>query len=246
MNTTKLFVDKITGEKYIQWTDGKFIELKDLDISELEELPAVAEKHTYKSFNYVENHSSLEELLEKDWKLKDILYIPCGNKNIPFRVEHVTDEKVYLVSVDTVGKSTMNDMDEYLDNFLAKIPKAFLDICGEIEHKVNGCTIRKSKVTLLSYGNTTGCENCNSADDMQFAGLKTDAERCKNNANGETCWYWEDTPYNYEDWDEDALASNFTNFLYVNANGHPYYGANASYAAGVCPCLSIKKNKIIK
>lgn len=138
----------------------------------------------------------------------------------------------------------MTDMNEYLDNFMKEMPEDLLDICGEIEHKVNGQLIRKSKVTLLSYGNTTGCENCNGIDDMQFDGLKTEADRCKNDTNGETCWYWEDTPYDYEDWDEDSYASHSTNFLYVGATGNPCNGYGiASNPTGVCPCLSILRKK---
>lgn len=186
---------------------------------------------------------SAADLAERDFKLKEIVYVPYGDKQVAFRVEHVTDEKAYLVALGSVGRAKMTDMNEYLDNFMKELPEDFLDICGEIEHKVNGQLIRKSKVTLLSYGNTTGCKNCNGADDMQFDGLKTEADRCKNDANGETCWYWEDTPYDYEDWDEDSYASYSTSFLYVNTYGHPYSSYNASHTGDVCPCLSILRKK---
>lgn len=187
---------------------------------------------------------SAADLAEHDFKLKEIVYVPHGDKQVAFRVEHVTDEKAYLVATDCVGRTKMTDMNEYLDNFMKELPEDLLDICGEIEHKVNGQLIRKSKVTLLSYGNTTGCESCNGIDDMQFDGLKTEADRCKNDTNGETCWYWEDTPYDYENWDEDAYASNSTLFLGVVATGSPYgsyYGASGAF--GVCPCLSILRKK---
>ena len=186
---------------------------------------------------------SAADLAEHDFKLKEIVYVPHGDKQIAFRVEHVTDEKAYLVAIDCVGRAKMTDMNEHLDDFMKELPEDFLDICGEIEHKVNGQLIRKSKVTLLSYGNTTGCKNCNGADDMQFDGLKTEADRCKNDTNGETCWYWEDTPYDYEDLDENAIASNSTNFLGVNPDGNPCSHSGASATYGVCPCLSILKKK---
>ena len=186
---------------------------------------------------------SATDLAEHDFKLKEIVYVPHGDKQVAFRVEHVTDEKAYLVAVDCVGRAKMTDMNEYLDNFMEELPEDLLDICSEIEHKVNGQLIRKSKVTLLSYGNTTGCENCNGADDMQFDGLKTEANRCKNDTNGETCWYWEDTPYDYEDWDEDSSASNSTYFLNVYTYGNPYDNYSASDTNGVCPCLSILRKK---
>lgn len=203
-----------------------------------------AKKPAIYQFDHITRESfSAADLAEHDFKLKEIVYIPHGDKQVAFRVEHVTDEKVYLVALGSVGRAKMTDMNEYLDNFMKELPEDFLDICGEIEHKVNGQLIRKSKVTLLSYGNTTGCKNCNGADDMQFDGLKTEADRCKNDANGETCWYWEDTPYDYEDWDEDSLASNSANFLLVYANGNPYGGSDASGTLGVCPCLSILRKK---
>lgn len=190
-----------------------------------------------------EKYFSASELAKHDFKLKEVLKIPTRDRVIPFRVEHITDEKAYLVATDCVGRTKMTDMKEYLDNFMKELPEDFLDICGEIEHKVNGQLIRKSKVTLLSYGNTTGCENCNGSDDMQFDGLRSEADRCKNDTNGETCWYWEDTPYDYEDWDEDAIASNSTYFLLVTTSGNPCNigHGNASSTHGVCPVIAIKK-----
>ena len=188
-----------------------------------------------------EKYFSASELAKHDFKLKEVLKIPTRDRVIPFRVEHVTEKKAYLVATDCVGLAIMTDMNEYLDNFMKELPEDFLDICGDIEHKVNGQLIRKAKVTLLSYGNTTGCANCNGIDDMQFDGLRSGANRCKNNTNGETCWYWEDTPYDYEDWDEDSSASNSTNFLNVYATGDPSGYGNASYAYGVCPVIAIKK-----
>lgn len=182
-----------------------------------------------------EKYFSASELAKHDFKLKEVLKIPTRDRVIPFRVEHITDEKAYLVATDCVGRVKITDMNEYLDNFMKKLPEDFLDICGEIEHQVNGQLIRKSKVTLLSYGNTTGCENCNGADDMRFDGLRSAADRCKNDA------YWEDTPYDYEDWDEDFFASNSTDFLYVSAFGYSCNNLGASGTGGVCPVIAIKK-----
>ena len=182
-----------------------------------------------------EKYFSASELAKHDFKLKEILKIPTKDRVIPFRVEHMTDEKAYLVATDCVGRTKMTDMNEYLDNFMKELPEDFLDICGDIEHKVSGQLIRKAKVTLLSYGNTTGCENCNGVDDMQFDGLRSEADRCKNDA------YWEDTPYDCEDWDEDSFASNSTEFLNVNAYGNPYGYGTVFDTSGVCPVIAIKK-----
>ena len=182
-----------------------------------------------------EKYFSVSELVKHDFKLKEVLKVPTRDRVIPFRVEHITDEKAYLVATDCVGRVKITDMNEYLDNFMKELPEDLLDICGEIEHKVNGQLIRKAKVTLLSYGNTTGCENCNGADDMRFDGLRSAADRCKNDA------YWEDTPYYYEDWDEDFFASNSTDFLYVSAFGYSCNNLGASGTGGVCPVIAIKK-----
>lgn len=73
-------------------------------------------------------------------------------------MEHITDEKFYLVSVDCLGRAKMSDINKYLNNFMRTLPKSLLNSCSEIEHKVNGHLIRKSKVTLLSCGNATGCK----------------------------------------------------------------------------------------
>lgn len=201
------------------------------------------EEHVGYQMNCIsEKYFSVLELAKHDFKLKEVLKVPTRDRVIPFRVEHVTDEKAYLVATDCVGRAKMTDINEYLYNFMKELPEDLLDICGEIEHKVNGQLIRKSKVTLLSYGNTTGCENCNGADDMRFDGLRSEADRCKNDTNGETCCYWEDTPYDYEDWDEDANASYSTYFLLVYTTGNLYYVTGAASAThGVCPVIAIKK-----
>lgn len=247
----KVLRDKVSGEMFVKMNpndkhvvslfDQKIYEVNEAQLEEVDVKPK--NPASYEVVTIKREHFSVGSLAERDWTLKEVVMIPVGEKLIPFRVEHITNEKVYLVAVDTVGRSTMKDMDEYLDSFLSNIPKAFLDICGEIEHKVNGYTIRKSKVTLLSYGNTTGCKNCNGADDMQFDGLKTEAERCKNNADGGTCWYWEDTPYYYEDWGEDSYVSDSTPFIYVYNDGIPRSDNHASGTGGVCPCLSILRKR---
>lgn len=187
-----------------------------------------------------------EWLKEKEWDLvlKQVVYIPSKEKLIPFRVEHITDEKFYLVSVDCIGRAKMSDMNKYLNNFMRTLPKSLLNSCSEIEHKVNGHLIRKSKVTLLSCGNTAGCKNCDGIDDMQFDGLKTEAERCKNNENGNTCWYWVDTPYNYETWDKEISDSLPTMFINIGPNGYPYnYGYFNSCNGGVCPVIALKRER---
>lgn len=188
---------------------------------------------------------SAADLARHDFKLKEVVYIPYCNKKVAFRVEHVTDEKAYLVAVDCIGDARMTDMYEYLDNFMRKLPEDLLDICGEIEHKVNGQLIRKNKVALLSLGNTSGCENCNGVDDIRFEGLWSEADRSKNDTEGKTCWYWEDTPYNYKDWDEDSYDSDSKSFRLVTPFGRSNSDRDgASSSLSVCPCICILRNRI--
>ena len=186
----------------------------------------------------------LNESIKRDFKLKDILNIPVDGDAVPFRVEHITDEKVYLVAVDCIGNSSMTDINSYLDEFMSKIPEKILDICCEIEHKINGIIVRKSKVTLLSSANTRVNRDCDGADDILFDGLRTEAERCKNDRSGKTCWYWEDTTYMHED---------SVNGCYVSPAGVSSMNAKhdkrselskTSNILGVCPCICIKRVKI--
>lgn len=167
------------------------------------EKEAELEKPMIYQFDRITRESfSAADLAVHDFKLKEIVYVPHGDKQMAFRVEHVTDEKAYLVAVDCVGRARMTDMNEYLDKFIKELPEDLLDICGEIEHKVNGQLIRKAKC------------------------------------------YWEDTPYDYEDWDEDSSVSGSTYFLNVYTYGYPGHSHGASISNGVCPCLSIlRKNK---
>lgn len=87
-------------------------------------------------------------------------------------------------------------------------------------------------------------KNCDGIDDVQFDGLKTEAERCKNNENGNTCWYWVDTPYNYETWDKEISDSLPTMFINIGPNGYPYnYGYFDSCNGGVCPVIALKRER---
>ncbi len=176
---------------------------------------------------------------DQDWHLKDVLYVTVDGEEVAFRVEHISDDKVYFVAVDGVGKSDMNNMGEFLDNYLKKMPESLVNAMCEIEHKVNGNLVRKSKLTLLSRKNVTDSKfkyDLNGADDILFDGLKTEAERCKN-FDGETEWYFLDTPTS------SPIASYSTYFMNVNNNGNPNYYTNASNTYAVVPCFSIRKKR---
>lgn len=174
---------------------------------------------------------------DQDWHLKDVLYVPVDGEEVAFRVEHISDDKVYFVAVDAVGKSDMNDMNNFLDGYLKKLPEDLVRNMCEIEHRIKGNLVRRSKLTLLSRGNISDTNGrCNGADDILFDGLKTEAECCKN-FDGETEWYWLDTPTG------SPLAFDSANFMGVHSNGTPYYTTNASNAHAVVPCFSIRKKR---
>ena len=193
-------------------------------------------------FDHITRESfSAEDLARHDFKLKEVMYVPYCNKQIAFRVEHVTDEKAYLVAINCIGRTKIKNIDKCLDNFIKELPEDLLDICGEIEHRVNSQLIRKSKVTLLSYGNTAGCKNCNGVDDIQFDGLR--AEKSINEGDEEICWYWEDTPYDYEN--DGYYASDSTQYRYVYFYGRPGHNYNSdSDSNGIHPCLCILRNRV--
>lgn len=135
------------------------------------------------------------------------------------------------MAVDAVGISNMKDMNNFLDNYLKKMPEDLVNNMCEMEHCVDGNIVRKSKLTLLSRKNVSKSEwdyECNGADDITFDGLKTEAERCKN-FDGKIEWYWLDTP-----------RSSPYAFLAVNHYGNvdDIHAANSS---AVVPCFSICK-----
>lgn len=244
----KLFKDRKTGEVYVQIFDGNFMAVSaydnriiNLDETDVDEIPVTPTcKNTYKIEHIVEEESTAAELTEREYHLKDVVHIPINDNDIAFRVEHIEDcgeyNKVYFVAVDAVGKSSMDDMAEFLENFENKLPKDLVSILSDIEHATENHTHR-SKVSLLSLANV-GCDDgdyCSGADDIEFDGLLTEAERCKN-FNGETRWYWLDTEY----------ASNSTYFYNVGTSGYAGYGSTASSTYAVVPCLSIKQKKHTK
>lgn len=174
---------------------------------------------------------------DQDWHLKDVMYVPVDGEEVAFRVEHISDDKVYFVAVDAVGKSTMKNMNNFLDDYLKKLPENLVRNMCEIEHKVEGNLVRRSKLTLLSRGNISDTNGrCNGIDDILFDGLLTEAERCKN-VDGETEWYWLDTPSN------SSLASDSTYFMSVYTSGSPYNNSGASNTYAVVPCFSIRKKR---
>lgn len=238
----KLFKETKTGEIFFAPTDRKdFLMRFDGAIvvgntSDLEEVDTKPVKQNFRRLHVVEESFSFG--CDQDWHLKDVLYVPVDGKEVAFRVEHISDEKVYFVAIDAVGKSSMTNMNDYLDAYLAKMPESLVNNMCEMEHCVDGNIVRRSKLTLLSRKNVKDSEwnyECNGADDITFDGLKTEAERCKN-FDGRTEWYWLDTPRN------SPNVTNSTHFWLVNSCGC-VYSSNAYSSYSVVPCFALKKEK---
>ncbi len=238
----KLFKHKEKEEYFLSPDGDKFFAISDGNTytgnkDTLEEIKQVTESKPvikdFKRYHITEETATLENF--KEWHLKDILFVPVDGKEIAFRVEHITEYRVYFVAVDAVGKSTMNGMSDFLGAYLAKMPDSLVERMLEMEHSVEGKIIGKSKLMLLSYGNVV-CRDikCDGADDIAFAGLMTEAERCKN-FDGETCKYWTDTP---------SYAGFSTYFHIVNAcGGTSTNSVGYSNGVTVVPCFSIYRYK---
>ena len=236
----KLFKDKATEKLWVEMCEGgNLIDFAghsyDGDIGELVEVNTDPNKKEFHRQHIVEEKFNIDT--DQNWHLKDVLFVPVEGKEVAFRVEHISKDKVYFVAVDAVGESTMVKMNKCLDDYLEKMPKALVNQMCSIEHAVDGNTIRKSKLALLSGKNVSSevKHDYTGADDIEFEGLKTEAERCKN-LNGETVWYWLDTP-----WERSPHVDSSTYFIYVGIGGWPgsYYYATNTYA--VVPCFSIAR-----
>lgn len=242
----KLFKHKEKEEYFLSLSDDVFLTISDGskytgNKDMLEEIKQVIESKPvikdFKRYHITEETESLEKF--KEWHLKDILFVPVDGKEIAFRVEHISDEKVYFVAIDVVGKSNMTNMNDYLDAYLAKMPESLVNIMCEMEHCADGNLVRRSKLTLLSRKNVEDSEfkyNLNGADDILFDGLQTEAECCKN-LDGETMYYWLDTPTN------SPYAGYSEYFMIVPNVGYPYYLYSASNTNAVVPCFSIYRYK---
>lgn len=233
----RLFKDKITEKLWVEMGEGgNLIDFDgcsyDGDISGLVEVNTDPNSKEFCRQHIVEEKFNIDT--EQDWHLKDVLFVPVEGKDVAFRVEHVSKDRIYFVAVDAIGKSNMEDMNQFLDDYLSKMPKSLVERMVDIEHKSNGKIVRKSKLTLLSYANVvkdTGNYKLDGADDILFDGLLTETERCKNNKNGETAWYWLDTS-----WDDSS-----TIFIYVGISGWPGNSYDATYTSAVVPCFTITR-----
>lgn len=236
----KLFKDKVTEKLWVEMCEGgNLIDFAghsyNGDIDELIEVNTDPNSKEFCRQHILEEKFNIDT--DQNWHLKDILFVPVEGKDVAFRVEHISKDKVYFVAVDAVGESTMLNMNKYLDDYLEKMPKALVNQMCEMEHVVDGNTIRKSKITLLSGKNALSevKHDYTGADDIEFDGLKAGAERYKN-LNGETVWYWLDAP-----WGRSPHVDSSTYFVSVNIGGWPNYYYNATDTLAVVPCFSVAR-----
>lgn len=243
------FKDK-SGRYFVQLENGIVARVESANTSEMQEVSAPELRPTeYKITLVSKSVCNLDEVMKTDWHLKDSIVIPCADGNeYEFIVEHVTESStdsktVYFVSKDIVGKSSMLEINNFLDEFEACMPAEFVQMMNTIEHKSKNGFEMKRKLNLLSYGNVCKNTNCSGSDDMLFDGLKTEAERVKN-YKGETAWYWLATMHDSE---RSPSVGNSYYFMYVYAYGNAGNYSNANYMCGVVPGFSISiKNSDIK
>ncbi len=236
----KLFKDKVTEKLWVElFGDGNLIDFAghsyDGDIGKLVEVNTDPNKKEFRRQHIVEEKFNIDT--DQDWHLKDVLFVPVEGKDVAFRVEHISKDKIYFVAVDAVGESTMLKMSKYLDDYLEKMPKALISQMCEMEHICDGNLVRKNKLTLLSGKNVSSevKHDYTGVDDVEFDGLKTGAERCKN-LDGETVWYWLDTP-----WERSPHVGSSTGFILVHFGGWPGDHNGATDTGAVVPCFSIAR-----
>ena len=227
----KKYIDKNTGDLYMKCC-GMLLKCINENDVELEEVGNRKYTHTHS----VRVDKGISDILKTEYQLKDTISVPMNDdRSIEFRVEHIENgegyKDIYVVSVEIVGYSSMDDIDKFLNDFEDNMPYELVQNLRVIDHAVNDVHNNR-KVSLLSRGNLvdTDCY-CNGADDMIFDGLRTEAERCKN-YKGETHWYWTDT--------RSPILSNSTSFYFVSSGGSAGNYTTASYTFGVVPCFSIR------
>ena len=126
----RLFKDKVTEKLWVEMCEGgNLIDFDgcsyDGDISKLVEVNTSPNKKEFYRQHIAEEKFDIT--VEQNWHLKDILFVPVEGKNVAFRVEHISKDKVYFVAVDAVGNSTMLNMNEYLDDYLKNMPKTLVN-----------------------------------------------------------------------------------------------------------------------
>ena len=250
---SKVYRNKRTKELFMRVESGALISLFDghgetfsekkydeVDTAPVKQEPTVI--HTEQIISGVTSFEEIQsllnnedELLDKYFRVGDMLYIPIEGfeKPVPIEIVHMDYDKrrIYLMSRDILAKMPMDKVETYFEELLDKLPHDFVSHLKPIEH-INKNGTHKTLISLPSIRNMDrNEEQCTGVDDIKFDKFETESRRCKD-FKGETCWYWSDTPF----------ASNSTYFWSVYSYGYTnnYYAGN-SY--GVCPCFLLSKDE---
>lgn len=224
----KCFRNKKDGKLYGE-IDGRFFSLYDFDSDEVVEVGGKA--HAQHVHGVVNTYDNVRSIINADYRLKDVLTIPIGERNVDFVVEHIQEveggHNIYFVAKDIYCKGTMNDIGDTLREIREKMPPEFVDELRYIRHKSKNGLELNGRVNILSMANI-GKEGYDCGqDDIPFDGLLAEAERCKN-YKGETDWYWLSSP---------GLSSS-AYFYYVTSYGSAGLSYYAGYVSGVVPSFS--------
>ena len=224
----KCFKNKRDGKLYGE-IDGRFFPLYDFDSDEVVEVGGKA--HAQHVHGVVNTYDNVRSIINADYRLKDVLTIPIGEKNVDFVVEHIQEveggRNIYFVAKDIYCKGTMNDIEDTLREIGEKMPPEFVCELRDIMHKSKNGHELNSRVNILSMANI-GKEGYDCGqDDIPFDGLLTEAERCKNYED-ETKWYWLSSPH----------LSSSAYFYNVNTYGYAGNSNSASSVYGVVPSFS--------
>ena len=191
------------------------------------------------SFDEIQSLLNNEDiLLDEYFRVGDMLYIPIEGfeKPVPIEIVHMDYDKrrMYLMSRDILAKMPMDKVEAYFEELLDKLPHDFVIHLKPIEH-INKNGTHKRLISLpsrLNMGYEEG-GGCTGIDDIKFDKFDNEAARCKN-FNGETSWYWTDTP-------SVSFSASFS-IVYYSGNVSPG-GSTASNSHGVCPCFLLSKDQ---
>ena len=174
-----------------------------------------------------------EEILRTNFKLKDTITIPIGEKDYVFVVEHIrlldnNNKKVYFVAKDIVAKSSMarGQINAVLDIIEADMPHEIVDVMETIEHKVNDYTLER-KINILSRTNLQNGDEDFGYDGILFEGLQTEVERCKGCRWG-LLDLWKESPY-----------VPFPKYSIIVSSSGEIAADDMTYEHGIVPCFSI-------
>lgn len=183
-----------------------------------------------------------DELRIAEFKLKDTIDVPIGEKNYVFVVEHIRplddgSKKVYFVAKNIFVRNKMNleEINGLLDGIESAMPREFVEQLADFEHLTSKGFEMTRRVNLLSLGNFKDTEGyCIGKDDIVFDGLRTEMERVKNYGKVSE-WYWTCTPWK----GEQFLGIPGSEAFYSVRNSGSLSVYDASNIFGVVPSFSI-------